>query len=121
MAVLVEQDVGRLDVAVHEAAPVSGVECLRDRAENVEPALRRKRALALERTLEIAAVDQPHRQEELSLVSAGRVDRDDVRVVEGRRDARSSRKRARKCASSASSGATSLSATRRPSARSVAR
>ena len=82
MVVVVEQDVGRLDVAVHEAAPVRRVERAGDLAEQRQRARRANEAVALEQRLQIAALDVAHRQEELPVLLAGLVDRDDVRVVE---------------------------------------
>jgi hypothetical protein len=82
MPVLVQQDVGGLHVPMHERAPVSGVERVRDVGEHRERPLRRKLLLALQDRSQIASLDEPHRQVELAVVLARLVDRDHVRVVE---------------------------------------
>ena len=80
-----DEHVRRLDVAVDEPERVRGVERVGDRPEQtdglrrVEAARRRVDELA-----EVVALDVPHRQVEVPALLAGRVDRDDVRVVEAR-------------------------------------
>ena len=83
-ALLVEQDVGRLHVAVDEALRVRGVERVGDLRRDRHGPLRRQRALATQERLEVGPVHVPHRDEEPALGLAGLVDRDDVRVVEAR-------------------------------------
>ena len=80
----VDQHVARLDVAVHEAARVRGVErrCdlsdQRDRPRGLQP------AVAAKHRAEIAALDEPHRDVDVPVRLAGGVDRDHVRMVDAR-------------------------------------
>ena len=83
VAVLVDEHVGGLDVAMHEPAPVRGVERARDLGEDVERALGRQPALPAQQRSHVAAVDEAHREVQLPVVLAGLIDRDDVRMVQG--------------------------------------
>ena len=74
-----QQDVGRLDVAVHQAFRVRGVERVGHLGEHVDRPLRRQRAAPQQRG-EVDALDQPHVQEQASADLAVVVDRDDVRL-----------------------------------------
>ncbi len=81
---LVEEHVRRLDVAVDEPLGVRGVERVRHPAEDRERLLDRQRRPLGEKRLHVAALYEPHRQEQLSLVLARLVDREDVAVVDRR-------------------------------------
>jgi hypothetical protein len=81
-----QQDVGRLDVAVHQPGPVGGVERRRDLLDDVHRAFGLQRAGSQER-VQVDAVDEPHGDVEASVDLADVVDRHDVRVVESRGDA----------------------------------
>jgi hypothetical protein len=74
-----------LDIAVHEAGPVGGVERVADLAEQPQRAGHRHApALLLQQALEVAANDVAHRDEQLPVGLASLVDREDVRVVQRR-------------------------------------
>ncbi len=88
MLLLVEEDVRRLHVPVHEAPPVGGVERTRHLGQDRQRPLGRERALALENALQVAPLHVAHREVELPVAVAGLVDRDHVRMVERRREAR---------------------------------
>jgi hypothetical protein len=104
---------------MHEAAPVRGVEGVRDLREDRQRSLRSELAFAREEGLQVLPLDEAHRQLELLVVLARLVDgdQDHVGVVERGAKRVSRRKRARKRSFSASSGAISLSATGRSSDR----
>ena len=87
----VEQDVRRLDVAVHETARVRGVERCGDlRADGDRPG-RLERALRSEQRAKVGAVHEPHREIDTAVDVAGVVDRDDVRVLERHHELRLAR------------------------------
>ena len=81
-AVAFDQDVVRLDVAVDDAGGVGGVERFRHLAEQGDRAGRRQRPLAVDRPPQVAAVDQPHRHDQLAVDLARVEDRHHRRVVE---------------------------------------
>ena len=116
-----DEHVVRLDVAVHEADGVRGVERVGDLAEQVERAPRVERAVA-DQVDERRPVDQAHREVQAVVGLAGVVDRDDVRMVE-RAPARGPRRgSARRGAGPRRvPSAMSLSATTRPDSTSRAR
>ena len=64
------------------------VERARDLPEQRQRPLERQRAVAPEQRPEIAALDVAHGQEELAVLLARLVDRDDVRMVERGREPR---------------------------------
>ena len=116
-----EQHVGRLDVAVDESVGVRGVQgggYLRD--DRRRPA-GREGALAGEELVEVGPVDEAHGHVELAVGLAGLEDRDHVGMVDRRRQPGLALEALRKPSSTASSGATSLSATARSRASWVAR
>ena len=82
-AVAVDEDVGGLDVTVDEARDVGGVERIGDRRQQAQRGrvVRRIRRQAL---LERPAGDVAHRQVDVAVVLARRVDRDDRRMLEAR-------------------------------------
>ena len=87
-ALLVEQDVRRLHVAVDEPLRVRGVERVGDLRGDRDRARRLERALATQQRLQVGPVDVAHRDEEAAVGLARLVDRDDVRVVEARGEPR---------------------------------
>jgi hypothetical protein len=77
-----DQHVGRLDVAVHEAARVRGVQGRADLADDPRGTQRLERALGHQQPAQVRALDQPHRDEQDAVLLVGLEDRDDVRVVD---------------------------------------
>jgi hypothetical protein len=82
-----EQHVGRLDVAVHEAAGVRGREPVEDAIEDAERPRDGQRRVTTEHLREGVAVDPLHDDERGVLVRAHVVDRDHVRMLEPSRAA----------------------------------
>ena len=78
----VDQNVRRLDVAVHETALVRDVECGRYLLHDRESTYRLERALASEQRFQVRTFDEAHRDVELPVGLAGVVDRNHVRVVD---------------------------------------
>ena len=92
-----DEDVRRLHVPVHQVAGVGGVEGIADPRHDAGRAARRDPLGGLgDQVLEARPLDEAHGDEELSLVVAGAVDREDVGVLErgGRRATRARRARA---------------------------
>jgi hypothetical protein len=79
-----DQDVRRLDVAVHEPARMRSVKRTRDLGDESERALRGERTIVQER-LQVAVLDVPHRDEDQTVGLACGIDRNDVRMVEAGR------------------------------------
>ncbi len=83
-----DQDVGGLDVAVHQPARVRRVEGVGDPRHHPRRAARRNPAALGDELLEARALHVAHGDVEPALVLARAVDRDDVRVLQARRDQR---------------------------------
>ena len=81
-----DEQVGRLDVAMDDAAPVSGVERIRNLAGEVDHSLGRDRAL-LDDLLHRPPLEPLHRDERLPAMFPELVDHADVRVFERRGEA----------------------------------
>ena len=81
-----DQDVARLDVAVHQTRGVHGVEGVGHRLQQGAQRLDVEPTVALEHRAEVFAVDEAHRQVEHAVRVARVVDRDDVRVLQAGRD-----------------------------------
>ena len=79
---------------------------------------RLQRALRAQERLEVGALDVAHGDEQAAVGLAGLVDRDDVRMVDRRRELGLAQEPLAKAPSDASSGASTFSATRRRSRRS---
>ena len=82
-----DQDVGRLDVAVHEPAPVRGVERAADLRDDDAGRLEGQRA-AIDHPAQVRPRHEAHRQVEHAVLLAAAVDGHDVRVLERGRQAR---------------------------------
>ena len=76
------EDVGRLDVAMHQPLRVRGVERARHLPEYVERAVRRESALVRDQRLQIDPLDVAHRDVEHALGLTRLEDRHDAGVVE---------------------------------------
>jgi hypothetical protein len=83
-----DEDVGRLDVAVHEAERVRGGEAGRDLGHDPHGVCGVERPVGADERAEVGALDEAHGQEERPFDLAGLVDRDDVRVVDRGRELR---------------------------------
>ncbi len=83
----VEEHVARLHVAVHEALGMGGIERPGDLAQELDRQRRRQRPVT-QAAGEVGAIDVAHGQEEHPLDLAGLVKRDDVGMVDRRRQAR---------------------------------
>ena len=77
----VEQHVGGLHVAMHEAARMGRIQRDRDLREDADR-VRRVQAAALQALLQVTPLDVAHGDEEEALGRPGLVDRDDVRMVD---------------------------------------
>ena len=82
-----DQDVGRLDVAVHESARVRGVERARDLGQDDAGRLEGQ-GTAIDHAAQVRPRHEAHGEVEHALLLAAAMDRHDVRVLEGGRQAR---------------------------------
>ena len=80
----VDQDVGGLDVAVHQPGLMRGVERGRDRGDERHRPPGGLAALTADQRVQVLADHEAHRDVLVAVGLAGRVDRDDVRVVHRR-------------------------------------
>ena len=87
VALQIEQDVARLDVAVHEAVLVGRVERLGELAGDLV-ARSGSAARLQQQRLQVDAVDEAHGDEQAPVDLARFVDRDDVGMVQARRQPR---------------------------------
>src|SRR5262249_4706344 len=79
-----EEDVRRLDVAMHDAARVHHVERARDRSQELYGALNREALLDLEHLIEVLSLEERHHQEGRAILSATEVEHvDDVGMADG--------------------------------------
>ena len=83
-----EQDVRRLDVAVHEPLGVRGVKRPPDAIDDRRRPRRLDGALLVKQRAQIGSLHEAHRDVQHPVRLADRVDRDDVRMLDLRRDAR---------------------------------
>ena len=83
-----DEDVRGLDVPMHEALLVGGVQGLRDLLEQVDRAAGIERAAFAQELREVGPLDVAHGEEEGAVLVSRLEDRDDVRVVEGGGDPR---------------------------------
>ena len=79
----VQQDVRGLDVTVHQADGVRGVQRGRYRGDDRRDPLGGQRSLTAQQRADVPALHEAHRDEQHLPGLAGLVDRDDVRVVHG--------------------------------------
>ncbi len=79
---MADQDVGRLDVPVHQTFFVRGVQRLRDLFQHRHRVRRAHRAVGGEQGADVTSLDQPHVQVEPAVDLAVGVDRDHVRLAE---------------------------------------
>ena len=79
-----DEDVGGLDVAVHQAARVGRVEGVGDPRDHARGPPRRDPAALGDQVLQARALHVAHRDVEAALVLARAVDRDDVGVLQAR-------------------------------------
>ena len=80
----VDQHVARLDVAMHETARVRGIESGGHLSDQGDRTCGLKATVAPERGAQVTALDQAHRDVDVPVRLAGRVDRNHVRVIEAR-------------------------------------
>jgi len=81
-----QENIFRLDVSVHDAAPVGIIEGVGYVARDADGIVDRERPLACEPVAERLPVHEGHREVEEPVRLAGVVKRDDVRMGEPRRD-----------------------------------
>src|SRR6266404_8942447 len=79
--VLADADIGRLDVSMHDPTLVSECESGENIDDDVQPLLQRKRLTRLDQMLEIYALDEFHRDEEMTIGLSQIVDAHHIRVL----------------------------------------
>src|ERR1700682_2737860 len=79
--VLANADIRRLDVSMYDAALVSECESGENVDDDVESGLQRKRLARLDQMLEINALDELHRDEEVTICFTQVVDAHDIWVL----------------------------------------
>ena len=84
--VLVQQHIGGLDVPVHEALRMGGVQCARDLSADRQRPGRLERMLGAQQLCEVGSDDEAHGQVEAAVDIACVVDRHDVRMLERHRE-----------------------------------
>ena len=77
-----DSNIGRLDVAVYDAALVGEGEAREDVDDDVESGLQRERLAQLDQALEIHALNEFHRDEEVAVHLSEVVDADHVRMLQ---------------------------------------
>src|SRR5262249_49331661 len=82
MAGLVEQDIRRLHVPMHESLRVRSVERRGDLSADRDGWRRLERALCAQERTEVGPVYEPHREVDAAVDVAGVVDWNDVRMLE---------------------------------------
>ena len=80
-----EQDVRRLDVAMHEPVRMCGIQRAADLRDDLRRARRLERALGAHERPQVRPVDVAHDDEQHALALARVIDRDHVRVLDRRR------------------------------------
>lgn len=88
VTVVGDEDVGRLEIRVNDAAPVRGDERIGELDAEVDDAIGRQRSFRRDGLVERAPVEQFDDEVGASVLLARIVDRADVRVGDERRDAR---------------------------------
>src|SRR6266852_1494166 len=79
--VLADADIGRLDVSMHDAALVSECQSGENVDDDVQSRLQRKWLARLDQMLEIYALDELHRDEEVTIGLSQVVDAHNIRVL----------------------------------------
>ena len=82
------QQIGRLDVAVHDVLPVRVVQRRQQVAHDAQRLLQRVALALVQVVLEVVALDELHHQESAVAVAVGVVNTHDMRVLQARRRAR---------------------------------
>jgi hypothetical protein len=81
-----EQHVRRLHVPVHEPALVCSMKPIGDPGDEVHRPCRLERTLFIDQSAQVRSIDEAHRDIELTFRLSRLVDRDDVRMIDRRRE-----------------------------------